>query len=151
MLTPNLLQNSEGFLFDCVYLFLPHLFKSDLDPSLPQLPTRAPTSHLPVEVPAWVVGQMAGSLVPYVRPFRRRDRIMLPMAILILTRVQGKYPQNGATHQMFLSKDSKFVMGILRSERLLQGLCLPTPPPILSKAYYLTLADKDLGAWGSLF
>lgn len=58
MLTPNLLQNSEGFLFDCVYLFLPHLFKSDLDPSLPQLPTKAPTSHLPVEVPAWVVGQI---------------------------------------------------------------------------------------------
>lgn len=74
---------------------------------------------------------------------------MLPMTILILTRVQGKYPRNVATYQMFLSKDSKFVMGILRSERLLQGLCLPIS--IISKAYYLTLADRDLGAWGSLF
>lgn len=74
---------------------------------------------------------------------------MLPMTILILTRVQGKYPQNVATYQMFLSQDSKFVMRILRSERFLQGLWLPTP--ILLKAYYLTLADRDLGAWGSLF
>lgn len=128
MLTPNL-QNSEGFLFDCVYLFLPHTFKSDLEPSLPPLPTTAPIFHLSVEVPAWVVGKMTGSLVQYIRPFRRRDRIMLPGTILTLTRVQGKYPQNVATHQMFLSKDSKFVMGILRSERLLQRLCLPTPHP----------------------
>lgn len=145
MLTPNLLQNREGF------LFVPHISVQTLKLSLPPLPPTAPTSHHPVEVPAWIVGQMTGSLVQYVRPFylRRRDGIMLPMTILILTRVQGKYPQNVATYQMFLSQDSKFVMGILRSERLLQGLWLPTA--ILLKAYYLTLADRDLGAWGSLF
>lgn len=129
MLTPNLLQNREGFSFYCVYLFVCffHVFRSDLQPSPPLLPTMAPSSHHPVEVPAWVAGRMSGSLVQYVRPFRRRDGIMLPMTILILTRVQGKYPQNVATYQVFLSKDSEVVMGILRSERLLQGLCLPTP------------------------
>jgi hypothetical protein len=70
---------------------------------------------------------------------------LLPIAILILTREQGKLPQNVAS---LPSWESIFVTGIVRSRRLLWVICLSR---IFSMAYYLTLADRDPGALGNLF
>lgn len=104
--------------------------------------------------PAWMAGQMIGNLVQYVSPsyLTRRDgiipRVFAPRGNSHSYQRTRKASSECSQPIISLPCDSKFEMGILRRERLLQGICLSLT---LSWVYYLTLADRDLGAWGSLF
>lgn len=115
----------------------------------------AQTLHHPIDVPEWVAGQMIDNPMQYVSPLHliRRERIMprvfAPHDGPLLTREQGKLPQNAA------NLPNRSIMGIKicdwNSKKQEASVGSKRLSLIFSTAYYLTSADRDPGAWGNLF
>lgn len=86
----------------------------------------AQTLHHPIDVPEWVAGQMIDNPMQYVSPLHliRREgimpRVFAPHDRPLLTNKENS-PRMQPTCQIFPSWESKFVIGILRSKRLLWG------------------------------